>query len=552
MDFRPLGASHETCGKFASMTARRRARALLFGLSLFALSLASRAEAPILHEFIPPDAAEDLELGSMTPDGRMPAAQRTPSGVISAPGFLDNNSPRQVAYGGGSTPDSIDATFRLDRDTTEPSVVRYDDPFTPAVAPFKRSYAFDAVDTDLGLVVRERRLEGLPIGGTLPDGYDRFFGDLFVDLVPGVGVRIPHVAAGSKLLAMRVEPPLALETKRDGAENWFVVGQERKRVRLILDIAAPRMAFGSDFADVTYGELAPALNSLPASARGAVNDVLTRLGLSREVRPRDAVLALVAHFRGFTASTQLPSAQGGIALYTELVLDKKGVCRHRAFGFLLTALGLGIPSRFVRNEAHAWVEVYDSHIWHRIDLGGAAQRFDIDARGGAPPHVTPPDPYDWPPGENGAQAELRSAEAARAETSSQRDANRRRGNVPANSARAQPVPPSPSAAAQALATEREPTEPHANVDLEIDAPDARRGALVHVKGTVRSSAGPCPRARVDIGLVESFGTTLLGSVPTDADGHFDSHVTIPFDIEVGQYTLRASTPGAGTCGASEQ
>lgn len=524
----------------------------MLGASLFALSVASYAEAPILHEFIPPDAAEDLELGSMTPDGRMPAAQRTPSGVISAPGFLDNNSPRQVAYGGGSTPDSIDATFRLDRDTTEPSVVRYDDPFTPAVAPFKRLFAFDAVDPDLGLVVRDRRLEPLPISGGLPDGYDRFFGDLFVDLVPSVGVRIPNVAPGSKLLAIRVEPPVALETKRDGAENWFVVGQERKRVRLILDLAAPRAAFGSEFADVSYADLAPMLHALPSGARDAVSEVLTRLGLSRAVRPREAVAALVAHFRGFSASTELPSAQGGVALYSELVLSKKGVCRHRAFGFLLTALGLGIPSRFVRNEAHAWVEVYDGRLWHRVDLGGAAQRFDVDARGGAPPHVTPPDPYDWPPGETGAQDQLRSAEAARAETSPPRGAPRTSpSGSPTSSAQPSVTAPRPRAPSPSPAPPRDDAQPHANVDLVVDAPDARRGTLVHVKGRVSSSEGPCPFARVDIGLVESFGTTLLGSVPTDATGTFDNYVTMPFDIEVGEYTLRASTPGAGVCGGSE-
>ena len=64
--------------------------------------------------------------------------------------------------------------------------------------------------------------------------------------------------------------------------------------------------------------------------------------LSRALKPRDALEALVAHFRSFTPSTDLPSAQGGTALYSELVLEKKGVCRHRAFGFMLTALGLGL------------------------------------------------------------------------------------------------------------------------------------------------------------------------------------------------------------------
>src|SRR5262245_18011926 len=49
---------------------------------LLAVPAAGHADGPILHEFIEADAAEDLELGTTTPDGRMPAAARTPSGVI--------------------------------------------------------------------------------------------------------------------------------------------------------------------------------------------------------------------------------------------------------------------------------------------------------------------------------------------------------------------------------------------------------------------------------------------------------------------------------------
>jgi hypothetical protein len=506
----------------------------------------------VLHEFISADPVEDLELGAMTPDGRMPAAERTPSGIISAPGFLDANAPRQVAYGGGSTPDSIDATFRLDRDTTEPSVVRYDDPFTPSVAQFKRLYAFDSVDADLGLGVRGKRLDALSVGGPLPDGYDRFFGDLFVDLVPGVAVRIPSVGPSARLLALRVEPPVPLETKRDGAENWFVVGPERKRVRLILDIGAPRAAFGSDYADVSYAELAPALSPLPSPVRAATAEVLTRLGLSHSLKPRDAVAALVAHFRSFAPSADLPTAQSGVPLYTELVLERKGVCRHRAFGFLLTAQGLGIPTRFVRNEAHAWVEVYDGRVWHRVDLGGAAQRFELDTRAGAPPHVAPPDPYAWPEGSGGGLAAAQSSGAAPAASSAPSSSpGARRSMVPSVPSTA---PRAPSSAQSPLAL---PTTVGANeqtrsrVDLGVEAADARRGTALRVSGKVSSAGGACPYARVDIMLVDPAGTSLIGSVPTDADGRFDSRVTIPFDIDVGEHTLRASTPGAGPCGASE-
>jgi hypothetical protein len=540
------------------MRLRGRVAALLSALSLLSLSLSSRADAPVVHEFVEPNAAEDLQLGARTPDGHMPAAERTPSGIISAPGFLDPNAPRQVAYGGGSTPDSIDATFRLDRDTSEPSVVRYDDPFTPSVAPFKRLYAFDSVDGELELRVQQKRLDALPVGGDLPEGYDRFFGDLFVDLVAGVPVRIPTVGPGARLLALRVEPPTPLELRRDGAENWFVVGEERKRVRLILDMAAPRSGFGSEYGETSYPELATWLTPLPPAVRSSVNGVLERLGLSHALKPRDALEALVAHFRSFTPSTDLPSAQGGAALYAELVLEKKGVCRHRAFGFMLTALGLGLPTRFVRNEAHAWVEVRDGRIWHRIDLGGAARRFEVDTRPGAPAHVLPPDPFAWPAESQSAASAAQSAASSAPGSSSgaSTDPTRRApGAAPGSSGRpglANGASSAPSLTPAVVDNEH----PRSQIELELDAQEARRGAAVRVSGSVTSAGAPCPHARVDIVLVEHASGALaegalIGSVPTDKLGRFDSRVTIPFDIDVGEHVLRASTPGSGSCGASQ-
>src|SRR5690606_33091860 len=393
-----LGRARAANATLPAMRFRRVGSVLLVGAVLLGLAPSIGAQAPVLHEFIEPRPDEDLELGATTPDGRMPAAVRTPSGVISAPGFAGQNPARQVAYGGSSTPDSIDATYRIDRDTTQPASVDYDDPFTPSVAPFKRLYAFDAVDPELELVVRDKGTRPVRVGGTLRSGDDHFFGDLFVDLAAGTPVRIPSVAAGTRVLALRTEPEVPLEVVRDGAENLFVVGKERRRVRLILELAAPRAAFGAEFPNVSYEALAPFVPELPSEARAVVDEVLERLGLSRELPPARALAVLVAHFRSFSPSSDLPAAEGGPALYRELVLSKKGVCRHRAYGFVLTALGLGIPARFVRNEAHAWVEVGDGRLFRRIDLGGAADRYDIDTQRGAPPHSAPPDPFPWPEG----------------------------------------------------------------------------------------------------------------------------------------------------------
>src|SRR5205085_2596405 len=105
-------------------------------------------------------------------------------------------------------------------------------------------------------------------------------------------------------------------------------------------------------------------------------------------RPREAVTKMVEYFRAFTPSTEAPNENGDV--YLDLALSKKGVCRHRAFAFLVTALYLGIPARLVHNEAHAWVGVRDDRLWHRIDLGGAALDLQDQERLDRPPHQPPP------------------------------------------------------------------------------------------------------------------------------------------------------------------
>ena len=45
-------------------------------------------------------------------------------------------------------------------------------------------------------------------------------------------------------------------------------------------------------------------------------------------------------------------------VYQSICINGIGACRHRSFGFFVTALALEAPTRYVSNEAHAFVEVY--------------------------------------------------------------------------------------------------------------------------------------------------------------------------------------------------
>jgi hypothetical protein len=519
----------------------RRPIPLLLALGVAIVAPRSLADGPVLHEFIPPDPNEDLTLRATTPDGRMAAAVSTPSGVVPAP--AERSERNQVAYGGTSTPDSVDASYRIDPDTSRPDVVSYDEPFVPAVTPFKRLYAYDAVDERGELVVADRRLRKLEVGGAALASEDQFYGDLFVDVVPGVPVRIPSVAPQARVLAARVEPQAPIELVHDGADNWFLMGTARQRVRLVVQLAAARAVFGSPFADVSPALLSPHAPTLPPDMRRAANDVIKHLGLSESVRPRDALTSLVEHFRSFEASDERPKARVPADLYQELALSKKGVCRHRAFAFVVTALGLGMPARLVRNEAHAWVEAFDGSVWHRIDLGGAAGRFELDASRDVPLYGGPDDPFAWPAG---TQSTLEGIEAF-GSTGGQP----RAGGSGSPTGQSAPVASAPTSQPAADTPKGNPERPEAAVEVTLSASETRRGATVHVRGAVNADGEPCPFSRVDLALRGADGRRVsLGSVPTDASGLYDAELTVPLQVEVGDYRVLATSPGSGACGAS--
>ena len=74
------------------------------------------------------------------------------------------------------------------------------------------------------------------------------------------------------------------------------------------------------------------------------------------------------YFRAFMPGEQIE--QDG-SVYERLTLSQIGVCRHRSYAFMVTARALGIPTRYVTNQVHAFVEVLDpSGRWRRVDLGG--------------------------------------------------------------------------------------------------------------------------------------------------------------------------------------
>ncbi len=505
----------------------------------------------MLHEFIEADDEEDLMLRATTANGAMPAALDTPSGVARAPDLLTAPDPDAQVYGGSATSGSQDARYRIDRDTSRPEVVGYDDPFVPTITPFKRLYAYDAVDDALELTVRDPTLAPLSVGGGPPPSGrdDQFFADLTVDLASGQAVRIPSVGPGARVVHAATQPRVRFELLQDGAENWFIRAPERRRVRLVMQLAIDRTVFGSEFADTSYAELSKELPPLPPLARDAASQVLQELGIPVTSSPAAALEDLVAHFRAFAPSTERPRTNG-LALYRELALSRKGVCRHRSYAFVITALALGIPARMVRNEAHAWVEVYDGSLWHRVDLGGAAGRLDLARDDQVAQHAPPPDPYDWPEGSESG-TDLASRTGVGQPSSGAPGAPPSGPPAPAPPASRSPTGelelPAPEPSTQPA--DEDDSRPPSEVTLSAAGGEVRRGAPLEVSGTIVSEAGACPGARVDVALRSEAGRFIpLGSLPALEDGRYSGAVTVRLDVSVGDYDLVASTPGNALCG----
>lgn len=497
------------------------------------VALSAYAAGPVLHEYIPPDPQEDLQLGATTTVGDLPAAIETPGGLVGAPDPFRSPSSGEKAYGRSTDSD----TFAPDRDTRPVSQVDYDDPFSPSVAPFKRLNIFDAVNANSTFFVSKPELTHVPIGGSLQTNEDPFYGDLAVDLVPGEPVRIPSVGPGMRVLRLHTVPQTSLEILRDGADNYFVRGASRTRVRLLMYVTASRASLGGPLQDALWGDLPPA-SPLPPSLQSSAEEVNRQIQVSRTQSFRATVEALVAYYRGFETTDAPLQAKGDIFL--DVALSRKGVCRHRAFSFVISALALRIPARMVTNEAHAWVEVHDGSLWHRIDLGGAALNFNDTSAQDQPPYTPLPDPFSWPPG------------ATPGEESAHRGRNTgSAGAAGAANTAASGQPSSPintSSHGFGGGTAQEDERPPSVISITSIDHEVTRNQALRLEGSIHSSGEPCPHLRLNVALVLPNSEMPLGALATDEKGRFSGAIVIPPTVGVGEHDLTISTPGDIRCG----
>jgi hypothetical protein len=318
----------------------------------------------VLHEFVP-DVEPNEPLAVLAELGQAPDAIVYDGEVLTAPSVeTAAEAPAMVATQGdgalGDVPGQRSPSFRPDRLTELEGTLQYYAAFTPSIAPFKRVTSLDAVRLDrdgktpvLAIADPTRRavkIEGAEAEPPDPRPRDRFWGEVRLDFSGGRVLPLPSVSPESRILSVRSEPELELAIERDGAGNFFAVAREPAPlgavfVAFLTD--APRSYFAAELPRARVDALANESPALDDGIRRRALEFAGELGITPRSDLASALSALTAHFRAFEESVEPPPDSGDI--YLDLARAKKGVCRHRAYAFVVTAQALGIPARFVQN-----------------------------------------------------------------------------------------------------------------------------------------------------------------------------------------------------------
>jgi transglutaminase-like putative cysteine protease len=541
-------------------------RSSLF-LSVVLVAGNPRAE-PILHEYVPPPGKSSA--GSWARRGRLPPSIRVDDRTLAQP--RDPLGARPGVERTLETPaDRRRRRFVPDRSTRQDGVLHYQAVFNPSVVPFKRDNALDAVGPGYVLRVRDERLVPLSLTHTAPaPDRDLFWGSVALRFRPGQAVPIPSVAPSAQIRSYTTTPQVRVQFFRDSGDNfWARARGYSGPLRLIFLTDAPKRYFSPHSLPptVTTADVPPALRpQLPPSVRSTAQQVIVRVGVKRNATIRRQLDRLVAYFRNFEPG-RLPRITGDT--YLDIALSQQGVCRHRAFAFVVTAQALGLPARFVHNDAHAFTEVFVPRFgWIRVDLGGASQGLQVHNGARKAVHNPGPDPFPRPsrfarnysrlsgPGVRGIRPSQRLRPARRRVALRRYDRSRGASGGPGSAAAGGrgtgPAVASPSAEGEAMPSDAvdpdapppAPRKTRTQIVVYTTARTVYRGERLSVWGKVVGGGTGAAGLRVEIVLSEHGQEgDLLGAVVTDADGNFRAALPVQRTVKVGRYRVYAATPG---------
>ena len=362
---------------------RRRLAVICGGVCILTLfPCTGLAEEAPWHDYVPMDtirrlAAASSDTGHVAMDEAGPQSEN--DGGAKA---VTAVRPDTVA---ATTDNPLDYTARMpksaapDRRTQSDAALTYFAVFNPSIAPLKRYMVYDQIDDRYVLSTAPSRRTPIVVGSRDETGAGmRRFEAQFPAKLTTEGVRMPSVSPDMTILKVVESGGSELRFTRDEAGGYYVHGDAEGVMQITLIVEAPKDYFDGQIlpSKALLGELANHIHArLSETQRQKGRRVGAEIGLSSSLSFKAGIELLIEYFRGFTVG---PLKQRSKDPYLDIALGRKGVCRHRALGFLVTARAYGVATRVVYNEAHAFVEVRVPGMgWRRIDLGGVAPSLTI-------------------------------------------------------------------------------------------------------------------------------------------------------------------------------
>jgi hypothetical protein len=553
------------------MTMRAPLRVLVAALPLGVLGALAVADPddkpPVLHE---PMAGPTNKKASGPLVGDEPRAGKNPTAftagdkVLPEPALDTPSSSSEPVFGDRGIATDRSTQDSPDRQTGSDNTLHYVAVFNPDVVPFKRLSALDAVGADYTMRISRTTLVEQPVGGATDASRDRFWGSLQIRLDGNEDIAIPSVAPDMRILSYEIEPPRHLVFSKDGADNFYVRTDDPgvtgvHRLVFLADADAryfaPSLPTDQRWTPAAVRTAAPPeiTPTLPPGVMDQANQTLRILGVDDRTELSVAFNELVKYFRAFEAKDLSSNTSGDI--YRDLVDNKAGVCRHRSFAFMVTANALGIPTRYVTNEAHAFVEVWFPGLnWQRIDLGGAAMRLEVsNAKDKTLHRPRADDPFAKPKEYTDGYTQLEGTIGGLSQKQLD-DKHAPVGDAPASGDYASSDPSAFDPDVDPGAIGPDPSLPVRTADPKKLTPrisivsasgHGYRGEKFHVEGNVHVGGAPLANRQVDVFLAPSGrggeGSILAGNGTTEPDGSFSLDIDLPARLELRGYEVFVST-----------
>jgi hypothetical protein len=554
---------------------------LLLGGAFAVVQAQERSTVTKLHEDLQPPKAQAARTADRLAEGipvigPAPEAMQNPTAIASQDKLLPKPSTSKDEASSDGEPVHGRNDFGVDRQTeTKPDYrtsadneLKYIEVFNPSIVPFKRMTALDSVREDYTLYSSQRGLLDVPIGGMPRANHDLFWASILVDLKPGLDVPIPSVSPGMRVLSYESNPTTTLVFSKDGADNFYLRTDEigaGGTYRVVFSVEANPYYFAPTtpprlrIKDIPDDRIRP----LPAKVQRVAEGVLDEMRLHRGMLAKAAIDKLVYYFRSFDAKSPPPNSGD---VYLDLYNSQAGVCRHRSFAFMVTANALGIPTRYVANEAHAWVEVWlPKQDWMRIDLGGAASTLNVEnAADKSMYRPRSEDPFSKPESysENYTRLEgdvkgLRDDQIEERQTPYEGGdgGDPGQGSFFGNDEESAfeesedegPLT-GPGADLPTIPEEELAGKKNTYVAITSSSSDGYRGDMIDVAGVVYGDEREgLAGHRVNIYLApagtEGRGSLHVGSTISDGDGRFAVEVEVPTSLDTARYEIFAGTQG---------